>query len=200
MEFAFEKMLNPLYGYEAVQDQMKSSFSKTKPSMLLLQDFFVTRSYESLKKMFALCETRSISRPDHTSVRSLELPQTLRSLFVSPAFYEFVRTATGIRVKDVRLNALLFGHRDFTLLHDDVPAGERFMFVYMMVPSSWQSSWGGSLFFSYGDDRDPFIFEPKGNVFVLLKTVKGLRDFIKYVNHRAGNESVIYLFGEFLTR
>lgn len=199
MEFAFEKMLNPLYGYEAVQDQMKTSFIKSKPSLLLLQDFFVTRSYESLRKALDSCESESVSRPDKMSFTSLKLPQTLRALFASPAFYEFVRNATGIRATDVRLGALRFGHRDFTLLHDDAPAGERFIFAYMLA-SSWEPSWGGSLVFSYGDERDPFIFEPKGNVFVLIKTTKGLRDFVKYVNHRAGKESLTYLFGEFLVR
>lgn len=196
----FSVMLNPLYGYEAVQDQMKTAFVKSKPPVLLLQDFFVVRSYSSLAKTLEQCKEHRISEPDRMSFGSLELPQSLRALFVSPAFLDFVRAASGIKVKDVRLGALRFGHRDFTLMHDDAPAHGRCMFVYMIAPNSWESTRGGSLVFSYGDERDPLIFEPRANSFILLKTEKGMRDFIKYINHTAGKEQVTYLFGEFLIR
>lgn len=195
----FTKLLNPLYGYDAVQDQMRASFARSKPSVLVLNDFLVTRQYKELAAAFALLQGSAIFEPDRCSYTDLTLPLISRGTFVSLAFFDFVRNATGLKVKDVRLSGQRFGHRDFTLLHDDQPAAERFVFLFMLAPR-WDVSWGGSMIFSFGDERPPLVFEPRGNALVLLNVPPGMREFVKYVNHHAKNTSLTYLVGEFLIR
>lgn len=196
----FSKSLSPLYGYDAVQDQMRTAFKKSKPSVLLLPDFLTTRSCTSLARSLDVLKGSVAFSAERHSFTNVPLTQAHRGFFASPAFFDFVRVASGINVRDVRLGAMRFGHRDFTLLHDDQLSDERFVFFYTQVSPRWKSNFGGSIIFSFGDEREPLIFEPKHNTLVLFKVPKGMRDFVKYVNHYAGDESLTYLFGEFLIR
>lgn len=195
----FTKSLNPLYGYEAVQDQMRTSFAKSKPSVLLLPDFFVARSYKEFLHMFDALPGSVISAPERHSYTELTLSQPLRGFFASPAFFDFAWNATGLKIKDVRLSAQRFGHRDFTLLHDEQAAHERCIFIFMMAPL-WDASYGGSMIFSYGDERAPLVFEPRGNTLVFFKVPKDMREFVKYCNHFSNDATVTYVVGEFLVR
>lgn len=196
--FDFSSSLNPLYTYEAVQDQMRTSFAKSKPSVLLLNDFLIKKRYDALFHTLGGLQGTSLSEPDRLSYTHLDLPQAVRGFFASPAFFDFVTSATGIKVRDVKLETRRFGHRDFTLLHDEQESNSRFIFLYMVASPAWKMSWGGSPIFSFGDERKPLVFEPRGNTFILFNVPRGMREFVKYVNHFAGKEKLIYLEGAFL--
>ncbi len=199
-DIVFSTSLNPLYLYEAVQDQMRSSFEKSKPSVLLLTDFLTSRSYTSFARVVESFKETKVDEPDRFSFDSLTIPQAYRAFFASPSFFDFVRNATGVKPRDVRLEARRFGHRHFTLLHDKQSSEERFMFIYTFAPSSWNPASGGSLIFSYGDEREPLVFEPKANSLVIMKVPKNMREFVKYINHTAGSKNLVYFIGEFLVR
>ncbi len=198
-ELTFSTSLNPLYLYEAVQDQMRSSFEKSKPSVLLLTDFLTSRSYEAFARIVGEFKETRVEEPDRLFFSSLAIPQAQRAFFASPSFFDFVRNATGVKPRDVKLEARRFGHRDFTLLHDDQLSSERFVFFYTLT-SDWNASSGGSIVFSFGDAREPLIFEPKANSLIILKVPKGMREFVKYINHTAGNKTITYISGELLVR
>lgn len=191
----FKSLINPLYAYDAVKDQMKVSFKSSKPSVLLLPDFFTKKVYDSLTKEAQSLEAKEKYIPH--MYRYHEVPSSAFKDIFSSDFLTFVREITGIKSKKLSLDSKRFGHRCFTLLHDDLSADGGLIFFYTIASSKWNSSSGGQTIFTFGDEREPLIFDVKENSLVLLHVPKGMRSFVKYLNHFSGTNGMLKVEGIF---
>lgn len=189
----FTNSVNSLYNYEAVKDQMKSSFKTSKPSVLLLSDFLIKTSSEELRRKTISDKGKERYIPHECRYNDLTIGNNL-DIFSSKEFLTFIREISGIKVTKSNISACKFNHRSFTLLHDELDDKERLVFFYMLAPK-WDFSWGGQTIFTFGDDREPLIFNVQNNSFVLLKVPKGMRSFVKYVNHFARENELILFQG-----
>jgi hypothetical protein len=116
----FEKSINPLYLYEAVQDQIKSSFIGSKPQLMLLADFLTKEGLAHLQKEIDSANSKKIFVPHKFSFEEINLKL---GLFSCNEFFNFIRLISGIKVSKSSISISKFRHRDFTLLHDDVDFG-----------------------------------------------------------------------------
>ncbi len=172
---------------------MKSSFKTSKPPVLLLSDFLIKKSWEELRKKTISEKGKERYVPHEYRYSDLLLGNDLDA-FSSKEFLTFVREISGIKVTKSDVSTRKFNHRSFTLLHDELEDAERLVFFYMLAPA-WDLSWGGQTIFSFGDDREPLIFNVQNNSFVLLKVPRGMRSFVKYVNHFAGDKELVIVQG-----
>ncbi len=193
MEFA--SALNALYRYDTVIDQARSSFKSGKPQVLLLTDFFAKPVYDSLVKEVAKIKGREIYVPHEYRFEDLSLPKAIGEFFTSLHFKQFLTHITGVKIKDIALSARRLSHQRFSLMYDDAESGERLVFFYTLAPVAWRSAWGGSTIFSFGDNRAPATFEVKGNSLAIMRVPRGMRDFVKYVNHFAAKNSFVKIDG-----
>jgi Rps23 Pro-64 3,4-dihydroxylase Tpa1-like proline 4-hydroxylase len=188
-----KEQINPLYAYEAVQDQMRTAFKNSKPCVILVTDFFLKDYYQSLFRSLKSLSGKEIYEPH--KYRFEEIYDTnLSEMFSSNEFFEFVGNITGVKVNKANLSNRRVGAGDYTLLHDDVIARKRLIFFYTLC-DKLGSDWGGSTVFTFGDERVPLVFEPKGNSLVIMSVPEGMRDFVKYVKHFAGKNEIIKVEG-----
>lgn len=188
----FEKALNPLYLYEAVQDQIQASFNSSQPRLMLLADFLTRPLMDEVRAQLSASGSKDIFVPHRYSFTEVEC--TL-DLFSSKDFLHFIRSVTGIKSSHVRVSVKEFGHQNFTLLHDDVDARARVVFFYTLGGKNWKREWGGQTIFTFGDEREPVVFEPKSNSLAIIQVPKGMRDFVKYIPHFAGANKFIKIEG-----
>jgi Rps23 Pro-64 3,4-dihydroxylase Tpa1-like proline 4-hydroxylase len=193
MEFA--SALNALYRYDAVIDQARASFRSGKPQVLLLTDFLAKPVYEALVKEVAKVKGREMYVPHEYRFEELSLPKVISNFFSSLHFRQFLTHIMGVKIKDIGLSVRRLSHQRFSLMYDDAESKERLVFFYTLAPADWKSTWGGSTIFSFGDNRAPATFEVKGNSLAIMKVPKGMRDFVKYVNHFAAKNSFVKIDG-----
>ncbi len=189
----FKSSVNALYFYEAVQDQMHGAFKSSRPQVILLTDFFVKKIYDSLLEEAKKVSGKEVYEPHKYRFREIFLTE-LEEFFSSQEFLDLVREITRVKVKKVDLSLSKFGKGNYTLLHDDVMAKKRLLFFYTLC-DKWQSAWGGSTIFTFGDERSPIVFESKGNSLVIMLVPDGMREFVKYVKHFAGESEMFKVEG-----
>ena len=187
--------VNGLYRYDAVIDGARASFKSGKPEILLLNDFLAKDVYEKLRKDFSVAAGKEIYVPHECGFDELKLNKEVEEFFSSLHFRQFLTHLTGIKIKQVNLEARRFKHQSFTLMHDDANSKERFVFFYVLTSKDWKSEWGGSTIFRFGDARLPAVFEPKGNSLAIMRVPKGMQDFVKYVNHFSGKNMFVKVSG-----
>ena len=101
---------------------------------------------------------------------------------------DFVKKATGR--KPIKHESMLFRHRDYTLLHDDVKQRAGVIGLYFLF--DWDPAWGGEIVF-VKDGETLKRFTPKKNTLLLVWRKQGVQSFVKYVNHKAGENVVAFL-------
>lgn len=189
------KNLNALYNYEAVQDQMRAAFKTSKPSVLMLTDFFDKKFYATLLADLNKIDSKEIYVPHKERYAYIESTD-IQKLFSSSEFLDFVRNVTGAKIKSADMIIKKFGQQNYTLLHDDVLANKRLIFFYTLA-GKWKSEFGGQTIFTFGDGRAPLVFEPQGNSLCIMLVPEGMRDFVKYIKHFAGESKIVKIEGIF---
>jgi len=188
----FDKSINPLYLYEAVQDQIKAGFMSSSPKLTLLADFLVKSAQVELQKSLSSSKKSKIFVPHKYSFEQIDFHSDLLS---SKEFLHFVRLVTGLKLSKSRVSVSKFDHGAYSLLHDDLDSSERIIFFYILGSKSWKPEFGGQTILTYGDERDPIVFEPKDNSLAIVRVPKGMRNFVKYIKHFAGKNEFVKFEG-----
>ena len=184
-------LINPLYLGVEVQQHMRGYFASQKPRRLLLPDFFTKKQYGVLLKQLATQKGALRHEAERFSFQELVLPQELKLFLTSAQFKGFLSTVLNKPVRKIALSARRFEHASYTLLHDNVPAGQASFFI--IFGNGWDSSWGGSTVYFGGGE--PLIFAPVLNSFSLVHPGKDMRAFVKYVTHFVGKKSFVKVEG-----
>lgn len=113
----------------------------------------------------------------HEVHKQIPLQDDLRALV------KRITNRTPIREQNRR-----FSHRDYTLLHDkDV---QKPGIVALLFLEDWNEDWGGKIvFMKKGKTLEQFI--PRKNTLIIVERKKGVRYFVKYVDHKAKNPLTI---------
>ncbi|MBI4440911.1 hypothetical protein HY639_01975 [Candidatus Woesearchaeota archaeon] len=81
-----------------------------------------------------------------------------------------------------RKSILVFGHRDYTLLHDRQDDGLHALFE---LTSNWDASWGGYTSVAR-NGKELVRIDPVPLSLSLFRQKSQARSFVKYINHHAG--------------
>lgn len=191
----FNRLINPVYVSPNVVHQMSDVFKASRPNVLLLNSFFNLEGLKVLESSLKKATRKENDSPASHSYIELGLPTECTSVFSSNSFLSFVQGVTGIRDKRIALSVKQFGHRHYTLIHDEQDATERLLFFYIFAPQ-WKGSWGGSSIFTFAHGKtEPLVFTPNHNTFVIMRAQKGMYDFVKYVSNHAGKNSFVKIEG-----
>lgn len=170
--------INPSYKSKDIVKQIKDAF-KQDPDLpsVAIGDFLTDEGIELVGK--------NAKRWKHVSV--LDRYSYAKSK-VRLGVKAFVKAVTG---KDLlEQESLLFRHRDFTLLHDEEKQKAGILAFYFL--GDWDPEWGGDLVFVKDGDMLGRV-APKKNTLVIVHRKRGVRMFVKYVNHKAGKKGLAIL-------
>jgi hypothetical protein len=172
-------MINSIYLRKDVQSQMQQSFEQQK--VLVLNDFLDMDGLNEIKPLWNV-KGKPECRADLYSYEKLPNSKT----FLKPEFLSFLANIVGRQPKKISLETRKFGHRDFTLIHDEVKQQKRFVILYRNV-QEWENAWGGQAVFTK-NNATPLIFPLTNNQLVILACDKDTFEFVKYVNNLAGEK------------
>lgn len=183
-------MINQAYLTNAVIKQMKEAFASQ--GVLKLNDFFDNPFYLNFSQKLWKAESEHTEIPDKYSYNKIN-NGILRGLFSDESFFELLNKILGKKAKKVEINIRKFGHKNYTLLHDEeiIDRDTEFFFI---ISGKWEANWGGNKVYSSGEG-EALVFLPEGNVFCLINS-RNRQSFVKYINHHAGKESFILIEGK----
>ncbi len=176
-------MINSLYRNPKTMKEMASVF-KMQGGILVLGDF-LDKTAHSQMLHFAKKKGKKLFRADLFSYKSLDGDTFLSSR----EFQEFVEMISGKKIKLIERANRLYGHRDFTLIHDEAKQNKRIVAVYHSA-KKWDSSWGGQAVFTKGDGN-PFVFPVGDNSLIIISCDKDDFEFTKYINNKAGKNGFL---------
>lgn len=191
LEAGFTNMdaqINPVYLSAEVMQQMKAAFSQQR--VLRLDNFFTVETHKHLRSL-GKKKGKEVYVPHQ--YRYMALPSAAE---IAASCSSFIEKITGKRMKTRQMSVRSFGHRDFTLLHDDVESKKRLVFFYT-IADLWDVEAGGQHVFTHNDESTPLVFAPQDNSLVIMEVPEGMRDFVKYVNHKAGKDRLLIFEGVF---
>lgn len=175
-------MINGIYLRKDVQSQMKSSFEQQK--VLVLNDFLDLDGLNALKSLWNAKGKKEL-RADLYSYEKL----TESKLFSNGELLSFLAEIVGKQPRKLFIECRKFGHRDFTLIHDEMKQQKRFIVFYRSA-NEWSDLWGGQAVFSRSN-RSPLVFPLVNNQLVIAACDKDTFEFVKYVNNFAQEKKFI---------
>lgn len=186
----FKKYVNNMYLQEDVLRGMKEAYLKSG-ELLKLEGFLKEEVFSELVRLLKDIRGEHVKVADRYSYNVLNSLSGVEKLFSSSEIVYFVNSIAGKDFEDVDLKIFGFGHRDYSLLHDsETRKGTEFLFVFCDV---WNDSFGGQIVYTDNKEKS-YIFPILGNSFILLDR-EGLGDFVKYINHLAGENRFLLIVG-----
>jgi hypothetical protein len=177
--------LNPAYLRPAAVAKAQAAFRAAEPlQSIQLREFFQPRRAAALRACLEAQPVRRTLVPDRHSYREGTVPAELAEFLRAPAFASLLRFITGSAAPAGAPVLRSFGHRDYTLMHDKALERPGTDLVLHFGPP-WNPAWGGSLFYFAGGE-ELLSIPPTGNSLSLVRRPRGVRTFVKYVNHHAG--------------
>ncbi len=167
--------INPFYLRADVLAQARAAM-RSDPALphVALGEFLAPGAFAALSRACAKGWKRA-SVPDQYSF------STRAHVPVQDTVCAFVQVLTGKVPLDA--GSRRFSHRDFTLMHDeaDEPAG----ILGLLFLEDFPEEWGGSVVFMRKGEMLA-RFTPARNTLLVVERKRGVKDFVHYVNHRAG--------------
>ena len=186
------KAINEIYLNKEIIKQVRENFRQSE-EIIVLTEFLKKRECEKIKKRARKLSGEKIIIPDKFSYFKI-CDKEVNEIFNSDEFLKFISgiITKGVKVKETSIRK--FGHRDYTLLHDDSNTQEGYEFFFF-ISDNWSHSFGGcKVYVDTQGKKDSLIFIPENNKFCLIKC-KNRRGFMKYVNHLAEDREIILVEG-----
>lgn len=181
---AISQSINPFYVNN--HEQIKKSFSEDFPGAILF-DFFDETYFRQLQQK--LNSLNYITEKNHLSH---SYTKAVTFLLNTPELRNFIFTITHKRIKKLSGDVLRFGWKDYTILNDTVHEKQNYDLI-LDLNNFWKDHAGGTVF--YSDGTGNYVTIPaRRNTMTIVKRKKNLRQFVKYVNHRAGRKKRQLLF------
>jgi hypothetical protein len=188
---SFKNYLSKVYNDEIVVEQMRRSFENE--GVLRIDGFMVEISHTMLLENLEDVKGEKNKIANKYSYVELENVKELEEIFKSGDFCSFISKIVNKELRKVKVNVNKFGHRDYTLLHDNNLEVDRIEFIFM-IGENWDESYGGQIV--YKDEKEEgIVFSFEGNSFCLIDRKKGMGKFVKYVNHLSGKNSIYIIEG-----
>ncbi|MDP3733706.1 MAG: hypothetical protein Q8R37_00610 [Nanoarchaeota archaeon] len=166
--------------------QITTSFSEDFPGAILF-DFFDESYFRRWQRtLHSVNYTKEKKHLTHSYAKAVTtLPDTLE-------LRKFIVAITRKKMKRLSAEIIQFGWKDYTILNDTVNEKHHYDFI-IDLDDFWDERSGGTIF--YSDGTGNYVHIPaRRNTITIVKRTKNLRQFVKYVNHRAGRKKRHLLF------
>lgn len=156
-----------------------------------LEKFLSLESYELFSRQSTKAKFKKKYLPDRESFSEAEIPEQLRKFILSPEFKGFISEVLGKKISIKSCSLRSFGWKDYSLLHDNELV-EKGTDIILEFTNRWEEIWGGST--TYRSNGGEFrTLSVSDNTLFIIERKKGIRDFVKYVNHHAGKNRRVFV-------
>ena len=212
-------------GYAEFQDWISPSYCKPESietirrrfldeSAVELQKFLAPHAYEGLYRSFLSLTWRRVGPvcfQNYDSLNLAELSPTsgydlynFRNHVVCQAFSEFLESFTSLKLFFISAEIRRFGRGNYTLLDNGSSLDHTELEATFVLTGAgmdelpWSSDWGGqTVYMAEGDEL--LTTWPRANSLSVVLLDPGCSSFLKYVNHRAAQQSKFELVLRFST-
>lgn len=167
-------MINKFYLQKEIKNALKNEFKKNKELPSVAIGNFLS-DIKKVKVLYAKGWKEEYS-PD---VHRHEVNKKKIKLDA------FIKEITG--KNPLKISSMRFKHRSYTILHDKEKQKQgvlAFLFI-----DDWKEEYGGQIVF-VKNGRTLASFTPRENTLLIVERKKGVKYFVKYVNHRAGKNAL----------
>lgn len=188
-----KQWINPYYLQQHILLQLPEAF--TRDGIIQLISFLREDTSSRLKQQISAAPTIIQSLPDSYVYEETDLnlfPELVTFLY-SPTGKRFIEFITSIPCKKATYGIKSFGHRHYTLLHDE-EKGWQGVDLVLDLTAAWHDTWGGYTRYINAQETLFTIF-PKANTLTLIRRTKDMHSFVKYVNASAGKHKRIFIEG-----
>ena len=95
--------------------------------------------------------------------------------------------------KSIHFTLFRYGWRDYSVLHDSIPAPARVEWRFILTPG-WKREWGGGVFSPHGSGICTF-FPVTENTLILKRYGKNERNYVRYITSAAGRRKMLMVEG-----
>jgi hypothetical protein len=175
-------MVNPFYADKTMTQAFRKAFRQNKElPQLALGEFLERKEFIALQQAKAAWKENYV--PDRHRFDELTRPVPRISTALG-AITKFIDDVTG--KKPISEGIRQFHHQSFTLMHDKTMQKPAVVAYYFL--DEWNEEWGGQIVF-FKNGKTLGSFTPRANTLLIVERRKGVRSFVKYVNHKAGKRS-----------
>jgi|GEM_PF-2343794 Rps23 Pro-64 3,4-dihydroxylase Tpa1-like proline 4-hydroxylase len=165
--------------------ELRKTFEKE--GSVHLTQFFEKETYEMLLRMMKKAYYQRVYEP----LRCSYGVQSFHQKALQQALHEFLCTLLHVKHPLPEMKMYSFGHRDYTVLQDDVFEKKGILVQFDVTPH-WKEEFGGSTYL-IDKEQDFLRVLPLANSLVVMKTDSTMKRFVKYVNHTATNRRRLFL-------
>lgn len=183
-------MINPRILKPKVMKELSSGFTENNPKGVQVQGFMEPTAYKKFLAAIAKAKLKKSEVRDTHSYFEADSPAL--KFFSSREFLAFAAAVTGKKLTKARCSVRIFLKGCYTLLHDEAAAAKGLEF-YFDLTSQWMQAWGGSTVY-LTDNGEKLILPPSPNNLIIAVAGKS---YVKYVNHLAGEEGRLVVYGIF---
>lgn len=175
-------MINTAYVNEELIEQIKELLEQE--GIVQLNEFLDEKVLNDVKKKREQRKLKRVYNPLSASYSWIDWAENVEDI---TAFIE--KIVGRVKVRSVKL--ICFKHKDYTLINDKQSEEEGYTIIVELT-DGWNKESGGFTSFIKNNEEMQRIY-PIPNSLSLIKTNKELKSFVKYINHKAGNEKRIFL-------
>ena len=181
-------MINNVYLKESTLEKFKEMFQDNNPKGIQITSFMELDSYHEFLKSISSASFRKNEVRDMHSFFEAK-PKALK-FFNSSEFISFASKITGKKLKKAECSLRMFMKGCYTLIHEETSkAGLEFFFD---LTPKWNKKFGGQIaYLAY--DGSKVITPQYPNTLILAESG---RSYAKYVNHLAGSEGRLIVYGK----
>ena len=179
-------MINPKILKQKVMAELGSGFRENNPKGVQVQGFMDAECYrQALSEISSADFKKSEQRNTHSYFEAR--PEAL-SFFSSKEFLSFASAVVGKKLTKAHCTLRIFLAGSYTLLHDNPEKGVEF---YFDLTQGWNNEAGGAIaYLTAGGEK--LAIPPSPNTLIIAEAG---RSYVKYVNHLAGEEGRLVVYG-----
>ena len=183
-------MINPALLRPKVIKALKENYSQNNPKGVQVQGFMDAESY---KKFLAAIAKVNFKKAEIRDTHSyFEVESSALKVFNNNEFLSFAAAITGKKLKLINCSLKIFMAGCYTLMHDEAANKKGIEFYFDLTPR-WSDSSGGMIVY-LTKAGEKLAIPPSPNMLIVAETG---RSYVKYVNHLAGDDGRLVVYGIF---
>lgn len=181
-------MINKIYLEQKVIEKLSEGFRNNAPRGMQLTSFMDKDSYALFLKNIS--NANFIKKEIRDMYSFFEAKPAALSFFKTKEFLSFCSALSGKKIKKSEPSLRMFMHGSYTLIHEET-AKKGLEFYFDLTPK-WNNDFGGQIvYLAY--DGSKVITPQYPNTLILAESG---RSYLKYVNHLAGSEGRLIVYGK----
>lgn len=179
-------LINPKILKPKVMKELSSGFRENNPKGVQVQGFLEPECYlQALSEIGSAGFKKSEQRDTHSY---FETKHPALAFFSSKEFLSFASAVAGKRLAKAECSLRIFMAGSYTLLHDKAQKGIEFFFD---LTPEWNDEAGGAIvYLTVAGEK--LAIPPSPNTLIIAEAG---RSYVKYVNHLAGDDGRLVVYG-----